>query len=431
LITEPLIRTPSKTSKMPKVTIDKLSGRPLLHTHELTDIYNPIKVTHSELITLINTSKLITGALYQITDYVTTTAQADTVSAGNQFDLIVLAISESTISEDAKAVLHEGDTYFSGRANLAAWEIKYTPFNDTSKFAWADEANGKGVIYFLKDEWSNECPYDFKNIQFARTAGGIVPQTDNYFTFTWVNEDDQVEDLSLIGNTIQNDEGMYNGVFNNKINNCSGNAYPYVESIFALSNNIFINEFSYDSGFFYGCYSNTLGIDCHSNTFSNQCYYNTLGNKCTSNTFINNCYYNTFGNYCNSNTFGNYCYSNTFGNSCNSNTFGNSCIYNTFGNSCIYNTFGNKCYYNTFGNYCYSNTFGNYCYSNNFGNNCNSNTFAGNTKYLNLIRVSKDLSLITEIINKSYPHEIIGTDGGKALIKWYDSSGTLQTQLVS
>ena len=362
---------------MAKVTIDKLSGRPLLHTHELTDIYNLIKVTHSELITLINTSKLITGALYQITDYVTTTAQADTVSAGNQFDLIVLAISESAISEDAKAVLHEGDTYFSGRANLAAWEIKYTPFNDTSKFAWADEANGKGVIYFLKDEWSNECPYDFKNIQFARTAGGIVPQTDNYFTFTWVNEDDEIEDLSLIGNTIQNDEGTYSGVFNNKINNCSGYAYPYVVSIFALSNNIFINEFSYDAGLFYGCYSNTLGNNCHSNTLGNNCHSNTLGN---------NCYLNTLGNYC---------HSNTLGNDCNSNTLGN---------------------------YCFLNTLGNYCYL---------NTFAENTIYLNLIRVSKDLSAITEIINKNYPHEIIGTVGGKALIKWYDSSGTLQTQLVS
>jgi hypothetical protein len=362
---------------MAKLTIDKLSGRPLLHTHELTDIDNPIKVTHSELITLINTSKLITGALYQITDYVTTTAQADTVSAGNQFDLIVLAISESTISEDAKAVLHEGDTYFSGRANLAAWEIKYTPFNDTSKFAWADEANGKGVIYFLKDEWSNECPYDFKNIQFARTAGGIVPQTDNYFTFTWVNEADEIEDLSLIGNTIQNDDGKYSGVFNNKINNCSGYSYLEVDSILVLSNNIFINEFSHGAGFFNGCHSNTLG------------------------------------NNCNSNTLGNNCNSNTLGNNCNSNTLGNNCYSNTLGNNVYLNTFGNNVYLNTFGNYCHS------------------NTLAANTRYLNLIKVSKDLSAVTEIISKNYPHEIIGTDGGKALIKWYDSSGTLQTQLVS
>jgi len=32
----------------------------------------------------------------------------------------------------------------------------------------ADTNEGKGVIYYMKDEWNNECPYDFKNIQFKR-----------------------------------------------------------------------------------------------------------------------------------------------------------------------------------------------------------------------------------------------------------------------
>jgi len=26
--------------------------------------------------------------------------------------------------------------------------------------------NGKGVIYYMKDEFGNECPYDFKNIVY-------------------------------------------------------------------------------------------------------------------------------------------------------------------------------------------------------------------------------------------------------------------------
>ena len=49
-------------------------------------------------------------------------------------------------------------------ANIPAWELKYSLDNDTTKYAWADEINGKGVIYWLKDEYGNECPYDFKNI---------------------------------------------------------------------------------------------------------------------------------------------------------------------------------------------------------------------------------------------------------------------------
>jgi hypothetical protein len=48
--------------------------------------------------------------------------------------------------------------------NASAWELKYCLDNDTTRFAWADEENGKGVIYYMKDEKNNECPYDFKNI---------------------------------------------------------------------------------------------------------------------------------------------------------------------------------------------------------------------------------------------------------------------------
>lgn len=31
-----------------------------------------------------------------------------------------------------------------------------------------DSSNYKGVVYYMKDEWNNECPYDFKNIKFGR-----------------------------------------------------------------------------------------------------------------------------------------------------------------------------------------------------------------------------------------------------------------------
>lgn len=63
--------------------------------------------------------------------------------------------------------MHEGDTYYSAedcKANLSAWELKYSIDNDDTKYYWADTENGKGVIYWLKDDWGNECPYDFKQI---------------------------------------------------------------------------------------------------------------------------------------------------------------------------------------------------------------------------------------------------------------------------
>lgn len=63
--------------------------------------------------------------------------------------------------------------------NFAKWELKYSLDNDTDRFAWADAVNGKGVIYWMKDEFGNECPYDFKNIVFDRKACIIANVVSN------------------------------------------------------------------------------------------------------------------------------------------------------------------------------------------------------------------------------------------------------------
>lgn len=62
---------------------------------------NLIKTTYKELVELRDSNSLIPGALYRITDYQTTTTQSYTRSAFHQFDVIVLALSEDTLSEDA------------------------------------------------------------------------------------------------------------------------------------------------------------------------------------------------------------------------------------------------------------------------------------------------------------------------------------------
>lgn len=141
-----------------------------------------LNVTHAELVALRDAGTLQAGRHYRITDYVTTTnSDADSMtgeamvrSAGHPFDVIVLATSANTISETARAILHGGDEYFAGQ-NLQAWQLWYTLDNDKTRFAWADTANGKGVIYRMIDEYRNDLPYDFKNIQFRRyTASGKV-----------------------------------------------------------------------------------------------------------------------------------------------------------------------------------------------------------------------------------------------------------------
>ena len=381
--------------------IKTINGNSILGNGDLllaADIFD--EITYSELKALRDGGELAPGMQYRITDYQCTTTQADTTSAGHQFDIIVVADGVNKLNENARAIQHSGDTYFAD-SNLGAWELKYCLDNDTDRFAWADTTNGKGVIYYMKDEWNNECPYDFKNIMFKRklTDGEYDPEngTDTWvYTFTWINESDNVDDLSIIGQELLNDEEQYPGVSGNIIRPVSAYAkvFPEHPSKFgiALNDIVFISSYSYDEGLFYGCSSNTFEDDCFDNTFGNGCFSNTFDDNCHDNTFGNYCRINTFGAVCSSNTFGDdcysitfgdFCYSNTFGDNCYSNTFGNNCKYNTCGNNCRSNTFGNDCHSNTFDHNCSFNTFGDNCYSNAFGSGCSSNTF-GNDCFDNI-----------------------------------------------
>lgn len=147
-------------------------------------------VTYAELVALRQSDGLIPGCKYRITDYECTTITPGTQSAGHQFDIVVQAIDVDTLSEDVEAMLHDGDTYFE-LCDLRRWELKYTVFNDVSRYAWADTENGKGVVYWMKDEFGNECGYDFKNIQFLRFNTWDDDQQKNigYYAWTGVTED--------------------------------------------------------------------------------------------------------------------------------------------------------------------------------------------------------------------------------------------------
>ncbi len=260
--------------------LDSVTGKVVLTNKSNVGVQSTEDILYADLLALINNNKLIPDSSYRITDYTTTTVQTNTTSAGHDFDVIVTALSTNELSEDAKCVRKSDDTYFAN-AKLEAWEIKYCINNDTSRFAWADVVNGKGVIYYMKDEWGNECPYDFKNIQFNKSS---------VFLYTFGG----IADNSLAGG-------------------CHHNTMMDYTSSSVLTLNF-----------------NTFGTNCHSNTF---------GTNCSNNTFGDYCYFNTFGNSCYSNTFGNYCGINMFGNTCWSNTSGNYFLYNTFGSSCYSNNF--------------------------------------------------------------------------------------------
>ena len=402
-------------------------------------------VTYAQLVTLKNNSGLVAGQWYRITDYMTTVANdTEARSAGHPFDLLVMATSANTLSEEAKAVKSSRDSndYFAD-ANLNAWKVWYCLDNDPTRFQWADTENGKGVIWRMIDEWQNDCPYDFKNVQYKRYKATALSEVleeaidGQYYayngdmmnveiedeedfvwayTFTLIDENEDWVDYSIKKDGALDPEADFGYLQQFKKGRCEYNSIRHcytavtvdeecyrtlmlnnivliatIDDEYGLSGEMQLNEFG--SGnynmtvkdnpekniFGNKCYNNIVGS--YGNTFGNGCYRNTFGNYFQCNTFGNGCSDNTFGNSFQYNTFGNGCGGNTFGNGCSWNTFGNGCWYNTFGNGCSWNTFGNDCYENTFGNYCYSNTFGNDCYNNTFGNGCSWNTFGNNCYY--------------------------------------------------
>lgn len=195
---------------------------------------NAINVTYSEVKKMRDSSLLKVCTFYRITDYVTFTVQEGTRSAGHVFDIIALAISENELSEDVKVALHEGDSYFAN-SNINAWEAKYCLDNDTNRFSWAS-INGKGVIYYLKDERSNECPYDFKNIMFSN---GYY----NHYTFN-----------------LRQYDGIDYSVIADSLSKCSNNIIkPYYENGTQSLNNITIITENDDDD---SCVGNKFGIQC-------------------------------------------------------------------------------------------------------------------------------------------------------------------------
>lgn len=138
------------------------------------------EVTYDQLRELRDTALLVPGTFYRLTDYKCTTTQENTQAAAHYFDIIILALDSNVLSEkcwatkhafrtqtaDGKVIARPVDYY--KNSNLEKWQIWYTLENDTEKFMWADPENGRGVIYRMIDEYGNDCPYDFKNIQFKR-----------------------------------------------------------------------------------------------------------------------------------------------------------------------------------------------------------------------------------------------------------------------
>ena len=335
-----------------------------------------VNITWSELKALMDNSQLVAGQQYRITDYTCTTTQSATKSAGHVFDIIVTADDESTLNEVARAVKHDGDEYFAN-SDLSAWKIWYCLDNDTNRFAWADSTNGKGVIYRMIDEFNNDVPYDFKNIQFYRQ---------------WSS------DQSLWSIISTNNTGVPCYTFSSKGDRSTT---KFIDTSLSESTDVYYNSIKWY-------------ILNMKKTLNNICFF---GYQCNKNTFLGNCWENTFGHQCRDNSFGSYCHDNSFGVGCAVNTFGSYCSKNTFGDDCKYNSFGNECGRNSFGNGCYYNSFGNGCYCIEFAKDSTAmtkyayyqnNHFGDGCKYI-ILKGAETASAESQVQNYNFAQGLQGT----------------------
>ena len=343
-----------------------------------------INITYNDLLLLKNSSNLVKGQKYRITDYVTTTTFTNTKSAGHQFDIIVTADSKNTISHLAKAALHEGDTYFAF-CDIESWILWYDVVNNSNNYEWADTTNGKGVIYRMIDNKNNDFPYDFKNIMFYDNTHTVNygPSDHYYYTFSVIEQGADVRDATV---------SMSSGVQHNTLKSYFQN-YGIPQELY---NNIFIIEWGDN------CYCNVLGERCKGNFFESGSIGNILNYKCTNNTFGNGAKFNFLNSECRNITFNFNCINNTLGKNnynifmyskCEYNTVGNNCQDMEFGPSCKCNKVGNycsdiyfsvddgTCSYNTIEDNCSSISLGYYAYSNTFSQDCYEIHAADNSSY--------------------------------------------------
>lgn len=265
--------------------------------------------------------------------------------------------------------------------NMNAWELKYCLDNDKELFDWAT-TEGKGVIYYMKDEFGNEAPYDFKNALLKRyritSANNYAPissafvgynegMQNNYYTTIDSSQYKLYYTFEMPGNTGSPQDGSLFG-------DCSYNTIePYISEGKRVVNDIVFSGSNNKADF--GCTSLTL-IDSHNNRFDTGCTllllkysrYNTFGSlarRITALQFGNSlvgsnaqnivsgsidceigrgCNSLALGNGnngiklgvgCNNITLGTWCYGLEFDTGCSNITTSNYCSYIVFGRQCL------------------------------------------------------------------------------------------------
>jgi len=398
-------------------------------------------VTYAQLVQLRNQSKLVPGTWYRMIDYVTKVANdPEARSAEHPFDLLMLAISENTLSEEVRFMLtsRNAGSYFKD-CMLQAWKGWYSLTNDTSRFHWASPT-GTGVIYRLIDEWGYDYPYDFKNIQFKRyrvfdddglhadlddlyigynsNMQGLSFDSSDYvwcYTLSLGDRTGTPEDASLLGfngDNIGNGYGIkgYYGNSSLKPATCSVTIDDEVNSVFCLNNVVcFMNNDLYRAGNTHldgECINMTLstgnmtiGSDNMNIIMGARCYDITIGIGCCELTFSQGCRYMSFSQYCHDMSFSQGCCDMSFSQDCRRMSFSQYCYEMSFSQYCHDMSFSQNCYRMSFSQGCGSMSFSQGCYYMSFSQGCGWMSFSQGCRNINVDAGVHDLQLPANAAN--------------------------------
>ena len=363
------------------------------------------KVLYADLKAMRDAGKLTPGQTYRIIDYEATTTQEGTKAVSHPFDIVVVADSENTLNENARAMLRRNDSYYTASdsgADLSAWRLKYTVDNDQHRFFWADPVHGKGVVFFMEDENNNVAPYDFKQLQFAVnqiTACPSAPDMVGKYGCEYIEHEDSY-DITYSNTTkyaytftiIDNDTGE---IIDYSV---KSRKYIYYDRYIVCHDNIIYPATITPGGELSSpnvplqlnhivlVRESINGYEVYGNIFRPESKYNIINNACTANEFGDG-FHDNIGASVIGNHIGMSCGSSIF-NGFQKNTLGASVSSNVF-DSVFNNTFGHGIYWCKLHNFSYNivgndttymtNAIGFYTFSENIlGNNIHRVSFTGN-----------------------------------------------------
>lgn len=133
------------------------------------DLYHT--VTYAELVELRDSSKLIKGATYRITDYECSTSIINTKAAKNLFDILVIADDVNKLNENARAIKHEDD----GSIPKVKW-------------AYGSEVANIDDILFVANQYTNEDTTFDESHKTSMNAAAWTKFEDNKIYYDRVQE---------------------------------------------------------------------------------------------------------------------------------------------------------------------------------------------------------------------------------------------------